>query len=1243
MMKDNPFVGCFDAAVVSGAPAFGKETVLATKPVEAKGKQKGGQKPLHELQRWGDLKSLDQMPKKWWKQVENAKGGYQYQTEVKIMNRYVGCLLDGCAGCNSITEEVVVGAIREALRSGIDPSSDQFPVAQLERWPKEEVVMGLANGAPIKLKGAAVLRVTFPDVSGRKDRQVLVRAKVIANGGSTWHGLILGGRALDAVERGGLGFRPGANAHIFDGLSLKLPRKEETEEYTDHAYPHVAVQASMFDRAWDSVPGREAPGSGEEVEQVCGEVLQATGEQWIGEEGDWVPVRRVSREASPKSSCVSPVEVVLPLADSELEVVPGLWSRDQAEGYVYVTPKEDEKYVQEGEEVAVAVKAVAEQQFCRSCGHFDAVAWTGGQNCCSECECPAAGFRKMSPECQRCGETVFRSELGGCQKKVKGSSSRGCSGVALLLAGLLCFVAAGVVSSDKVYHIVETPGALDLLAEEGPTDKYYQRLRADLSERYPAASEHLLDHLEALEAFLDKSIMAGVTFGIDKAKIGVIEGELLGHCVGRFGARCSQEKTKAVQDFPALREKLHIQQFLGCTNFLRNYLPPEYAHCAKLLGEYMKGAVPFPESGLGEGDTSGDKAVRAIKLMTQRAIELAVLDEAGAITGERPLEQIADSSGYAVGGSALQMQADLGSFKVLAVHSKGLTPAQQAWAPLSLEGYAQLEVRRAVKKQLGPIKSICWTDHANWTRQQTLEQVEPKHLRWLSEILADGSELRSLAGRSARLGDGYSRNPPERDQLLEQRTKDLEGLIGQLRGFSLEEYLSDVSEKVALPWSVGDGVLPEPEEGRSAGNDQVAAVAGELGVLNRSLRNNMFAAGVSSEIRVLYVPDYVARNDRWIQTKELSKLFRTIFPEAEVKVALAEPPFEDPEGNALHFERQGKQHLTGKKLVNATRVDLLTSVATLLREIAKHMPNFVVGAGQGAIVCLAAASPVVVESVLLARNVHITEAHKVASAWAQVKLMFGVNPRIGKSKPGGQLLKEACPEWFTPHVLECLPRLGMVEKYVPVREEIEELLSCAGVMQVNSLESVMWSSWLERDSKELWEHEGQCACGRRTRLFGQCMRCIEAEHAEEVQRRADQGAEEEDQNVERRFELEGGPDVTAKIEPLIERDPVTRREELSGTAEKWLNEHLKRRKEKVEELKEESELAVGADLRSDWFKSQRSDDKLMSVIQKCLKRTEETNKFRLAEDGLLERLLERDGQNGELWVYRWYQMGRPIR
>ena len=44
----------------------------------------------------------------------------------------------------------------------------------------------------------------------------------------------------------------------------------------------------------------------------------------------------------------------------------------------------------------------------------------------------------------------------------------------------------------------------------------------------------------------------------------------------------------------------------------------------------------------------------------------------------------------------------------------------------------------------------------------------------MAEILADGSEIRSLSGRSAKLGDGFSRNPRDRDELLENRTKDLQ-------------------------------------------------------------------------------------------------------------------------------------------------------------------------------------------------------------------------------------------------------------------------------------------------------------------------------------------------------------------------------------------------------------------------------------------------------------------------------------
>ena len=59
------------------------------------------------------------------------------------------------------------------------------------------------------------------------------------------------------------------------------------------------------------------------------------------------------------------------------------------------------------------------------------------------------------------------------------------------------------------------------------------------------------------------------------------------------------------------------------------------------------------------------KAFKAIKQMMQRHICLASFDEAAAADGSCPLEQIADASGIAVGGSVLQMTRDLSRVKVL--------------------------------------------------------------------------------------------------------------------------------------------------------------------------------------------------------------------------------------------------------------------------------------------------------------------------------------------------------------------------------------------------------------------------------------------------------------------------------------------------------------------------------------------------------------------------------------------------
>ena len=419
--------------------------------------------------------------------------------------------------------------------------------------------------------------------------------------------------------------------------------------------------------------------------------------------------------------------------------------------------------------------------------------------------------------------------------------------------------------------------------------------------------------------------------------------------------------------------------------------------------------------------------MRAIKLTARRTIELSVLDEVAAVTGERPLEQVADSSGYAVGGVAVQLREDLRGFEVLATHSTGLTLPQQAWAPLSLETYAQLEVRRAVKGMIGPLRCVMWTDHSNLTRLQTSEEIQPKHLRWLSELLADGSVLRSLSGRSAKLADGLSRNPPERDELLAQRTKDLQGLIGQLRGFSLEEFLRRV-----IPWSLLSDVESaiEPKDlvtgktvrpGSLGRIDQDSGAGGGDAVSAYpvcSFSRVMADSGAIPVLKVLYVPDYCTHAERTLKTTELSKVLSRSLPGFQARVALGEPPFEDLEGTGLHFEKQGKARLTGRKLANAARVDLFTSVAKLLRELVTHRPAVVVGRGQGAVVVLAASKPVVVEAALLARVFQRDECREVAAAWGAVKLAVAEVPRLGRAKPGWTVLWEACPELCAEHPLE---------------------------------------------------------------------------------------------------------------------------------------------------------------------------------------------------------------------------------
>jgi hypothetical protein len=343
-----------------------------------------------------------------------------------------------------------------------------------------------------------------------------------------------------------------------------------------------------------------------------------------------------------------------------------------------------------GSAVGEVTEAMIQTRVCEDCGVVDTDAWqcAGGMATCTECSTPLVAGPS---ECRACGRSGEGGAIRGlsyagcasCRPEAKQDVSQQGAATKLLSASISAFseihesIASGGpegvslqgapadtaqsvnVTEYPIGHIVEEPGGIEHMADcEMPTEYYYTALAVDMKKRHPKGSAFVMEHVAALEPFLDLSIIAGFSYGINKAKIAVIQSELLGHICGRFGLRADGERAQAIQDFAPLPDASHVKMFAGSTNWIRMFLPAYYATAMKHLGNYLKPGAVFPQGGLGrpEGKTDGDKAVKAVKAMAKHCIETAVLDLASALDGTCGLEQVADACGIAWGSTNLQME-----------------------------------------------------------------------------------------------------------------------------------------------------------------------------------------------------------------------------------------------------------------------------------------------------------------------------------------------------------------------------------------------------------------------------------------------------------------------------------------------------------------------------------------------------------------------------------------------------------
>ena len=143
---------------------------------------------------------------------------------------------------------------------------------------------------------------------------------------------------------------------------------------------------------------------------------------------------------------------------------------------------------------------------------------------------------------------------------------------------------------------------------------------------------------------------------------------------------------------------------------------------------------------------------------------------------------------------------------------------------------------------------------------------------------------------------------------------------------------------------------------------------------------------------------------------------------------------------------------------------------------------------------MAMSRPELIETAMAMRNIQSEEVGPLATAWGKLRAIVGASPRISRTHPkkfGVALLQAAAPELFSARVLtEPLKCIYVQDVDSPSRILEDAFAVVFDPIKVRRLEDVLWSPVLDQKPRLMWEHAGKCACGRKTYLFGECMKCL---------------------------------------------------------------------------------------------------------------------------------------------------------